>query len=118
MEMKIALEQLLETIKADYKNWWSNYNTRELTDTQENMIAEFNKELHFKIGKKYIKIIRADGGQRSVWGFVVNTNDDKKFEIGDILKAASWAAPARNQARGNILEGGYNVQWTGPNYLK
>ena len=25
-----------------------------------------------------------------VWGFVVNTDDDKKFKRGDILKAQGW----------------------------
>ena len=35
---------------------------------------------------------------------------------GDILKAASWNAPATNKARGNIFEE-YTVQWTGPLYL-
>ena len=39
------------------------------------------------------------------------------FKKGDILKAASWSAPAKNRARGNILEGNYPIQWTGPLYL-
>ena len=65
-------------------------------------------------GKKYIKIVRESGG---VWAFIVNTQDDTMFEYGDILKAASWKAPARNRARGNVF-GDYQVQWTGPHYLK
>ena len=44
--------------------------------------------------------------------------NDKKFQYGDILKAAGWNSPARNAARGNVMEGGYTVQWTGPLYLK
>ena len=44
-------------------------------------------------------------------------NDDAKFKKGDILKAASFNSPARNQARGNIFEK-YSVAWTGPHYLK
>ena len=66
-----------------------------------------------KEGKKYIKIIR----DRSVWGFIVKENF-KHFRKGDILKAAGYNAPALNQARGNILDGGYTIQWTGPLYLK
>ena len=42
----------------------------------------------------------------------------EKFKKGDLLKAAGWAAPARNAARGNILKGGYVINWTGPLYLK
>ena len=41
----------------------------------------------------------------------------KKFKKGDILKAAGWNAPARNAARGNILDGGYAINWTGACYL-
>ena len=77
------------------------------------MIAEFNEKITYKVGTKYIKI--SAGG--SVWGFVVNTDNDKKFRKGDILKAAGYNAPARNAARGNILDGGYTINWTGPLYL-
>jgi hypothetical protein len=31
--------------------------------------------------------------------------------------AAGWAGPARNKARGNVLEGGFGIEWTGPRYL-
>ena len=47
-----------------------------------------------------------------VWGFVVNTDSDKKFKKGDLLKAAGFNAPARNAARGNVLEGGFGIRWT------
>jgi len=52
-----------------------------------------------------------------VWAFVVNTDDDKKFKRGDVLKAAGFNAPARNAPRGNVLDGGFNIDWTGPLYL-
>ena len=85
----------------------------ELSDINRRMIAEFEAGVRVEEGRKYVKVIK--GG--SVWGFIVNTENDKKFKLGDILKAAGWAAPARNAARGNILDGGYDIQWTGPNYL-
>jgi len=51
--------------------------------------------------------------QNSVHSFIVNIDDDIKFKRGDILMAASYNKPARNFARGNILDGGYAVQWAG-----
>ena len=74
----------------------------------------------YKIGKKYIKIFTVEEGEpRSVWGFINVGN--KKFQLGDILKAAGWAAPALNKARGNIFEG-YEIdprtsRLYGPDYL-
>jgi len=83
------------------------------------MRLEFATGIEMLYGSKYIKIVTGKhGGQRSVWGFIVNTDKDKKFKKGDLLKAAGWAAPARNAARGNILKGGYVINWTGPLYLK
>jgi len=83
------------------------------------MRLEFATGIEVLYGSKYIKIVTGKhGGQRSVWGFIVNTDKDKKFKKGDLLKAAGWAAPARNAARGNILKGGYVINWTGPLYLK
>ncbi len=48
-------------------------------------------------GKRYVRVVRTDKGgpSRSVHCFVDTTN-------GDVLKAASWKAPAKH-ARGNIF---------------
>ena len=78
------------------------------------MNAKFKDGLSFTVGSKYIKIF-SEGGRVSA--FIVKTENDKKFKKGDILKPAGWAAPARNAARGNILDGGYPINWTGPLYL-
>lgn len=109
--MLLQVDNLLNDIKTDYaqlKRW-----TRD-DDIRKSMIQRFNDGLTYAIGKKYIKIIQGGG----VWGFIVNTDNDKKFRKGDILKAVSWASPARNKARGNILDGDYDISWTGPNYLR
>ena len=57
----------------------------------------------YKVGQKYIKIISNDndGLNTSVWGFINKSNPN--FEEGDILKAAGWATPALNKARGNLF---------------
>tara|TARA_A100001391_G_C5027840_1_gene267555 strand:- start:224 stop:571 length:348 start_codon:yes stop_codon:yes gene_type:complete len=115
--MNNEMTTLIENIKADYLNWTTRCAAAKgldsLTEINKKMIAEFNEKITYKVGTKYIKI--SAGG--SVWGFVVNTDNDKKFRKGDILKAAGYAAPARNAARGNILDGGYTINWTGPLYL-
>ena len=84
----------------------------------ENMYHKFATTLGSKEGNKYMKI--TTGG--SVWGFIVNTKNDKKFKYGDLLKAASWKAPARNFARGNVIDDTVeslrinSVSWTGVKY--
>ena len=116
--MNNEMTALIENIKEDYLNWTTRCAGAKgldaLTEINERMIAEFNEKIAYKTGSKYIKVF-TEGG--SVWGFVVNTDNDKKFKKGDILKAAGYAAPARNKARGNIVEGGYTINWTGPLYL-
>ena len=116
--MNNEMNALIENIKEDYLNWTTRCAGAKgldaLTEINERMIAEFNEKITYKTGSKYIKVF-TEGG--SVWGFVVNTDNDKKFKKGDILKAAGYAAPARNAARGNIVDGGYTIHWTGPLYL-
>ena len=80
----------------------------------DDMKAEYADNFTVTYGSKYIKISEARG---SVLAFVVGVDTDKKFKKGDILKPAGYAAPARNAARGNILDGGYPINWTGPLYL-
>lgn len=105
-DMHFGLADLIENIHQDYERW-------KILANIESDCASITAE----IGSKYIKIISSKGTQRSVWGFIVNTTTDKKFKYGDILRAAGWAAPARNKPRGNIIDGGYKINWTGPNYL-
>jgi hypothetical protein len=111
--MQNEINTLLETIKNDYLNWTSRRGTKELSEHNHKMIQEFNEGLEVKEGSKYIKVM----SNRSVWGFIVKGDNDKKFVKGDILKAAGWATPARNAARGNIFDDSYSVAWTGPHYL-
>ena len=47
-------------------------------------------------GRRYVRIVRDDGVQKSVYCFVDKTN-------GNVLKAAGWSAPAKG-ARGNVYK--------------
>ena len=84
------------------------------SDISAKMNAEYAENFTITYGTKYIKITEKGGGVKA---FVVGVDNDKKFKKGDILMAAGWNAPARNKARGNILRGGYPINWTGACYL-
>ena len=65
-------------------------------------------------GKKYARVVHANGVQRSVHTFVNMIN-------GDILKSGGWKAPAPNGVRGNIFENDFGasvVNEYGASYLK
>lgn len=115
--MQQQIEKLLEDIKKDYGCFDAPNRGDGLKDKVKlEMNKEFAEGLSYKEGKKYIKIIKKLGCNTMVWGFIVK-EDSGKFRKGDILKAAGWNAPATNKARGNILDGGYTIRWTGPLYL-
>jgi len=116
-DMSRALIKMASVAKKDYHRFWLASDSvaakGTLSPFAQEQIDNFMESLEFRGGSKYIKVIR----ENSVWGFIVNTENDAKFKYGDILKPAGWAAPARNKARGNIFEDLSWVQWTGPAYL-
>ena len=111
--MKEAIERVLDSMREDYCRW-----NRSGRDINEKILSDMERDycegLEITEGSRYWKIISDKRGSRSVCGFVAKAGD-KKFREGDMLKAAGWAAPARNFARGNVLDGTgvSNVRWTG-----
>ena len=110
--MRNEIEKVLEAMRNDYKRW----SGPERSQIKDEMTEDFCNGLRVEENRRYWKITSTNGSgtQRSVSGFIVKAGD-KKFREGDMLKAAGWAAPARNFARGNVLDGtGVNeVRWTG-----
>ena len=101
-----GIANMIAAANKDYMNFPVN----------DDMKAEFVDAWVVRPGSKYIKILRDNGG--SAWGFVVNTDNDNKFKKGDVLMCAGYKAPARNGARGNVLDGNYPINWTGPLYIR
>ena len=100
LDLAIGMLDLIVKAKTDYYAWFGASQYR---------IDEFNDGLRYEEGSKYIKVII----DHSVHSFIVK-QDGGKFRRGDILKAASWAAPAKNFARGNVLDGTLDrIRWTG-----
>ena len=106
-EIKTSLRRYLDHIYTDYTAWMSRGPAN--SERRDIMIADFVESLSFKMGSKYVKVVQ----KGAVHSFIVNTQDDPKFAFGDILKAASYSAPARNFARGNIFDETYSASWTG-----
>ena len=71
-------------------------------DREENFPALKREVLTIKQGRRYFKIVQ----RGAVWAFI-DTN-------GDILKPASWRAPAKH-ARGNLFDANQGMGSIGPN---
>ena len=110
-----GLDTLVELAKEDYRKWSemsSKFDgaSHSRLKIKEDMIADYNREISYSAGSKYVKVVTGN----SVWGFVVRVHNDKKFRFGDNLKPAGWATPARNFSRGNVVDRDFRgVSWTG-----
>jgi hypothetical protein len=107
-----GINNMMEAAKADYVRM-STMGGKELTGYSLEQTQLWDSKTKVTQGKKYIKVVQDTG----VFCFIVK-EDFKHFKKGDILKAAGWNAPALNSPRGNVLTGDYQIQWTGPLYLK
>tara|TARA_R110001592_G_scaffold180886_2_gene423383 strand:- start:424 stop:786 length:363 start_codon:yes stop_codon:yes gene_type:complete len=106
-----GLENLKEGMIADYKQTFPPESTHK-------MIQQYIDGFELIDGKKFIKVV----GRGSAKAFIVKKSGTVSgkyggFEEGDILKANTWTAPAKNGARGNVLKGNYKIKWTGPLYF-
>ena len=83
--------------------------------TNANMPNQY-KELVVEIGNKYIRLWTGT----TCWGFISRVDGVMKgspIKKGDLLKPATWKAPAKH-SRGNIIDG--TAMWGeyGPSYIK
>ena len=111
--IEVAVNAYVDFVVNDFVEYMNRGPLQNNPVYANEQIVEFKNSVKVKYSSKYIKIV--SGG--SVTAFIVNVDNDKQFKRGDLLKAAGWSAPARNSARGNVLEGKYSGSWTGPAYL-
>ena len=112
--VEAGVEAMLEHMR-DYYCAWSRSGEKDEYGHRAKMEIDYADNLRYSVGSKYIKVINCAHNSECVEAFVVNTEKDKKFALGDILKPAGWAAPARNFRRGNVLDRTFErVRWTGP----
>ena len=108
-----GIKNLMAGAKNDYIRCSTSNGKKELTGYSLEQTSLWDSKTKIIPGKKYIKIVQDTG----VFAFIMKENSGR-FKKGDVLKAAGYNKPALNSARGNVLEGNYAIQWTGPLYLK
>jgi hypothetical protein len=107
-----GINNMMAGAKDDYVKMSTSNGKKELVGYSKEQVDNWDNKTKVSFGKKYIKIVQDTG----VFAFIVK-EDFKHFKKGDILKAAGYNAPALNSARGNVLNGDYAIQWTGPLYM-
>ena len=113
-DLNEGISNMMSGAKADYERFHTSNGRKEIVpgsygDTQ---LKEYDSKTRVDIGRKFIKVVQ----DRGVFAFIVKEDTDK-FKKGDILKPAGFNAPAQNSARGNVLNGNYYINWTGPLYM-
>ena len=109
--LKDGITNMMLGAKDDYIRM-STSGGKELTGYSKEQVDNWDNKTKVSMGKKYIKIVQDTG----VFAFVMK-EDSGHLKKGDILKAAGYNKPTLNSARGNVLNGNYHIQWTGPLYM-
>lgn len=88
-----GIKKTLDILLEDWYRW-----------TNGRDFSSQTPEFYVTEGRNYDKIIKVDrNGSQCVVGFVAKKDNPKKnIFVGDLLKAASWNAPATNFTRGTI----------------
>jgi hypothetical protein len=97
------VNNFIEKVNSERKAYYEGINLRK------------EPELVVEVGNKFIRLWSGNG----CWGFISRVDGDLKgapIKKGDLLKAATWKAPAKH-ARGNIIDGTARYGVYGPEYL-
>jgi hypothetical protein len=111
-----AIPAFCEAMANDYATW---------SDRAARGLPANRMLFDLDMGKKFIRVWSRhedSGSSRSAHSFIVMEDCTVKtvkgtplnLRAGDILKVATWKAPALNFVRGNVLDKNYgNCKWTG-----
>ena len=110
--LKDGITNMMLGAKDDYIKMSTSNGKKELVGYSKEQVDNWDNKTKISEGKKYIKIVQDTG----VFAFVMK-EDSGHLKKGDILKAAGYNKPTLNSARGNVLNGNYYIQWTGPLYM-
>jgi hypothetical protein len=107
-DLELGKARVKKALESDYATWCNK--------TEYDIDAEKRYKIIFTEGSNYIKVIRTEETDRtdrqSVVGFIVK-KATKGFQVGDILKASGWNAPAMNFARGHVEDEELKLNWAG-----
>lgn len=110
MSIKNQIMKLFPALEVHFHDDWRRFCNGERMD---------DYHVSFEVSPKFTKIVKCEPNSKyqgsSVLGFICMV-DNGVFKAGDLLKAASWKAPAKNFARGSIFDlnaAKKHIRWTG-----
>jgi hypothetical protein len=114
--MRTMNEKSLSYLKGNPKvAEFLNKVNKERKEYYEKINLSSEPELVMEVGNKFLRLWSGS----SCWGFISRVDGDLKgapIKKGDLLKPATWKAPAKH-ARGNIIDGTARYSVYGPEYL-
>ena len=107
--MENEIKEYIEHIHRKFTNRYKVV-PKERQEYHDEVTATFKETTRLVKGSTYIKVVTNNSAHS-----LIVLEDTKGFKKGDILKAASWKAPAKNFIRGNVYTPSsyINVDWEG-----